>query len=95
MLNEDLLNYNALSIDDHLETLHNRLLKNFHDSCQIRTKLISPKDKLKPWINNELKVYIKRRDNFFSSKKINLISESFYNYFRNLVTKKIKSAKNK
>ena len=69
MLNEDLLNYNALSIDDHLETLHNRLLKNFHDSCPIRTKLISPKDKLKPWINNELKVYMKRRDNFFQLKE--------------------------
>ena len=93
MSSEDLYNYQATSIDDHLEFLHKRLIENYKNCCPIRSKTISPKDKIKPWINDELKQYMKRRENFFELFKRNLVSRQFYNYYRNLVSKKIRLAR--
>merc|ERR1711942_99130 len=42
MYAENLFNYEASSIDDHLEFLHERLLDNYKKCCPIRSKTISP-----------------------------------------------------
>ena len=93
MLAENILNYEATSINDHLEFLHNRLIENYKIYCPIRSKTVSPKDKIKPWIDDELKQYMRRRENFFELSKRNLVSRPFYNYFRNMVSKKIRIAR--
>ena len=82
---ENILNYEASSIDDHMYYLHNRLIENYKLCCPVRSKKISPKDKIKPWINDELKQYMRRRENFFELSKRKLVSRPFYNYYRNLV----------
>ena len=93
MLNENLIDYHSTNLDEHIELLHSKLLQNFYSCCPIKTKTISPKDKLKPWIDSNLKILMKRRQNFFNLYKQNLVSKQFYNYYRNMVTKKIRISK--
>ena len=94
LLNENLHVPNT-SIDNQAELLHNKLLENFKKFCPLRTKFISPKDKIKPWINDSLKYDMKQRTHYFNLFKRNLISANVYNSFRNAVTKKIRIAKQK
>ena len=94
LLNENLHSPNT-SIDIQIEHLHNKILENFKRFCPIKSKFISPKDKLKPWINDSLKLEMKQRNYYFNLFKRNLISINFYNSFRNGVTKRIRLAKQK
>ena len=86
-----MLGANLLGCD--LETLHFTLQENFCRCCPLKSKSISPKDRLKPWIGNDLKIYIKLRESYFCLFKRNLVSEQFYKSYRNFVTKKIRLAK--
>ena len=94
LLNENLHTPNT-SIDNQIEHLNSKILENFQRFCPVKTKFLSPKDKLKPWINDSLKRDMKQRNHYFNLYKRNLISNNFYNSFRNGVTKKIRIAKQK
>ena len=94
LLNEN-LHVPTTSIDNQIEHLHDRIIDNFKRFCPVKTKFISPKDKIKPWINESLKADLKQRDYYFNLFKRKLISVNFYNSFRNGVTKKIRIAKQK
>ena len=93
MLNANLQNSNAENIDESIEHLHGVILENFNNCCPIKTKFLSPKDILKPWINSSIKRDMKLREYYFKLFKLKRISKIFYNAVRNDVTKKIRYAK--
>ena len=93
METENLQIPNVYDIDERIEHLHGKILENFHISCPVKKKSISPKDKLKPWINDSIKRDMKQRAYYFKLYKLKRITKIFYNTFRNNVTKKIRFAK--
>ena len=62
---ENLYSPNVYDIDERVEHLHGKILKNFHISCPVKKKSISPKEKLKPWINDSIKRDMKQRAYYF------------------------------
>ena len=93
----DILSFPAIicenDIDRVAESLHETVLDKFNFFCPIKTKSVSPKDQVKPWIDVSLKRDIKTRQRNFQFFKRNVISRQTYNSFRNLVNSKIRMAK--
>ena len=69
------------------------LFKCYDNKCPIKTKTLSYKDKIKPWIDSELKVLIKRREKYFILYRQSKLDGNIYRTFRNYVTKKLRLAK--
>ena len=65
----------------------------YNNCCPIKTKVFSPKRLKKPWINNEILLNIKKRQNYFNLFKLGKISVDTYNRFRNNVTSQIRNSK--
>ena len=84
-------------IDDDTDAVITRLndyiLTTYNSCCPLKTKTLTQKGKEKPWINNDLKINIKRRQNVFALYKQNKISTNVCNRFRNRVTSQIRAAK--
>ena len=53
--------YDCEDVDSAMELLHDKILENFNRCCPIKTKFISPKDDLKPWITNNVKGEIRKK----------------------------------
>ena len=73
--------------------LHTKILEAYNESCPIKTKTVSVKDQLKPWITNSVKTKIKKRHNYLTLLKKGLISQREYNSYRNYVNSHIRFAK--
>ena len=109
MINESTLTemYHALSrdalweildednVDIAMELLHSKILSNFDKCCPIKTKFISPKDNVKPWINNHVKQSIRNKESLYKLYLRKLISLREYNVMKNRVTNIIRQAKRK
>ena len=80
-------------IDNAVLLFHENLLQMYNECCPIRTKSISIKDQLKPWINTQIKSLIKRRENMFKLFKRNLITRTEFTFIRNEVTSIIRNSK--
>jgi len=65
----------------------------YNDCCAIRSKCYSVKSIAKPWVNMELRAMIRRKHYLFKQFKSGGCTFSFYNNFKNIVSKQIKSAK--
>ena len=81
------------NINKSIELLHNKILKNYNIHCPIKTKYISPKDKIKPWINSNIKNKIKHKQKLFMLTKQNSIPHHIYYQYRNKVNSEVKRAK--
>ena len=82
-----------LDIDSAIYELDKLVFKCYNNVCPIKTKHISYKDETRPWIDNEIKILIKKRQNLFVLHKLNRISRLSYTSYRNYVTSIIRSAK--
>lgn len=80
-------------IDEAVIMLFNSINECYKVCCPIRVKTISPKDFRKPWITNEVKANVKRRQNYFILYRQNKISWDTYSRFRNYVTSQIRTSK--
>ena len=69
------------------------LLSYYNKHCPIKTKTISYKSKIKPWISNNIREDIRRRQSFYLLYKTGKMQKSTFNRFRNYVTLKIRTAK--
>ena len=65
----------------------------YRNCCPIKTKTISYKDSIKPWITKEIINFMKKRHNYFILYRKKIIPKKTYSNFRNFVTKKIRKAK--
>lgn len=83
------------SVDESMEIIHNQLLSDYNLCCPLKTKYISYKDNIKPWIDNSIKTKMKKRQLYFRLYKLNLITKREHNNFRNHVTSVIRIAKRK
>ena len=81
------------NVDIAIELLHNKILSNFNNCCPIKTKFISPKDALKPWINYRVKQEIRKKENLYKLFLRKLVTPREYNFVKNQVTNKIRRAK--
>ena len=97
----DVLSYRLFSFNfsQHHNVLFDKFLdlmfETYRECCPIKHKLITSKQAVGPWINNELKSKIKLRQSYYLLWKKGLLSETFCKNFRNKVTSEIRSAKKK
>ena len=93
LLQEDLGRVLELDIDSSIELLDKIILDNFNRFCPIKTKYVSPKDKMKPWITSSIKTKIKEKYYNYRLLKYNSITVQSYNQTRNEVTSLIRRSK--
>ena len=73
--------------------LHEKILQTYNQCCPIKTKIVSYKDSEKPWITNDIKRNMRKREMYFKLSKRNLMNVAEYNRFRNFVTNEIRLAR--
>ena len=61
--------------------------------CPLKSKIISYKNSIKPWISNEILSYIRKRHHYYILLRKKIISKKTYSNYRNFVTNKIRFAK--
>ena len=86
VLNTDNINDAVSSLDSVLWDCYNRC-------CPIKSKQISQKSILKPWISDRILQKIKKRQYYNSLCRRGLMSVAVFRRFRNLVSKSIRQAK--
>jgi len=89
------LNYNIRNrdFDAELTGFMEDLMRIYDDCCAIRAKRISVKSIAKPWVDGNLRNLIRRKHYLFGQFKSGGCSFVFYNDFKNMVSKQLKSAK--
>ena len=97
-LRSTLLTYNLDDlIDDDVNASMNDFsdfVFNIYDSCcPVKLKTLSPKSLKCPWINNEIKSHIRRRDAYAKLYKSGKVSKYLFNKYKNYVTNLIRNAK--
>ena len=80
-------------LDTSIKKLDDIILSNFNICCPIKTKKITAKDKLKPWVSGPLKILIKKKQIYYQLYKRELINENYYKNFKNFVTYQLRIAK--
>ena len=87
---------NLLDDDDvngSVSQLTNIINNCYNICCPMRTKTISHKSKLKPWITNEIISNIKLRNSYAVLYRQGKIPRDYYHRFRNYVTTQIRKSK--
>ena len=84
---------NVESIDIAIEQLDTIIMQHFDIHCPIITKIITNKDREKPWINSYIKTLIKNRENYYKLYKLNRITFEFFKHYRNFVSRKVTESK--
>ena len=74
------------NIENSVFLFHENLLQMYNECCPIKTKSISVKYQLKPWINPQVKALIERRENMFKIFKRSLITRTEFTFVRNELT---------
>ena len=88
---EDIVQKNSL--DRAVQLLDQKILELYNFHCPIKSKMVSPKDDEKPWINSYLKTLLKQRQKLFLLSKQSIVEPSEYRFFRNFVNNKLKQFK--
>ena len=84
---------NCENPDDAIENFARTIERIYKLCCPLKSKTISYKHKLKPWISHEIKQNIKKRHKLSLLNKLNRINRQTYTSFRNFVTNQIRKAK--
>ena len=90
---ENLTEILDLGVDQATDTLHRLISLNLDIHCPIKTKHVSPKDKIKPWITSEIKTKIKEKQYYFQLSKLDSYFKPVYNRKRNEITAIIRQSK--
>ena len=83
----------AIDISQDLDRLENKILQLYNTFCPVKHKILSYKDRLKPWISFDIRQSMKKRQIYFNLYRRGLLSANEYNKYRNLVNKQIRTAK--
>ena len=70
-----------LNVDESVEILHEKILECYNSCCPIITKTIRGNDITKPWITNEIKREIKKKQNLFILRNNGKISQEYFIFF--------------
>lgn len=84
---------NDLECEEALNYIINILNTTYDQCCPIRTKTISYKSQMKPWITNTIVQNIKKRQAYFLLYHQNKIPKNLYVRFRNFVTHQIRHSR--
>ena len=76
-----------------LRKLDKIIMDLYNTHCPIKHKIVSYKEKTKPWISLQIKQNMKTRQNYFRLYRRGLMSSGEYHRFRNFVTGQIRSAR--
>jgi len=71
----------------------NEIYTAYNACCPIRTKCISLRRYLKPWITNDVMKCIKRKHDLFLEYKNDFVDFEYYNSYKNLITKLLRRVK--
>ena len=85
--------YNSDNIDAAVQNLGNVLLNYFNTCCPIKTRTLSYKRKMKPWITNDIVGFIRTRQKYYMLYLQGRMRRETFSRFRNFVTLKIRAAK--
>ena len=81
------------NVDDQTKWLVDTLWEKYDYHCPTRTKTISYKSIIKPWIDQYLNHSIKEKHRLFKAYKLNRVPFEVYNNYKNRITKETKKAK--
>ena len=81
------------NLDDAFMKLDSILHQHLNQCCPIINKIVSKRDRIKPWINRDLKILINMRQQKYLSYRHRVITFEEYKPFRNYVNRQIDSAK--
>ena len=82
-------------INDSFGKLYEIVMCRYNECCPVKSKKMSYKDFLKPWITRDIKILIKKRQNLFLLFHNNKVSSQTYKRVRNYVSNKIRYEKNR
>ena len=85
--------FECTNVDDGFETFYFRLLSLYDTHCPVITKHVSYKDDIKPWIDYDVKMKIKKRHNYHVLQRVGKMSREAYCRYRNMVTSEIRKKK--
>jgi len=81
--------------DEAIENIYNVIFREFNNCCPIKSKTVSHKNLTKPWISEDIRNYIRKKEAYFILLKQNKLPIHFYRRYRNFVTNQIRNAKKK
>ena len=94
---DNLVNYieyiEYIDIDESINLLNSEKFLHFNIHCPIKTKYVSTKDIIKPWIKQSFKIKNKKRQSYMQLFKRNLTTKTVYNLFSNFVKNEIRNLK--
>ena len=88
---EDVIQEDDLNLT--MQNFSDLLFSNYDNCCPIKTKTLSHKTLKCPWISNEIKSHIKKRDAYAKLCKAGKIPKNLFRNYRNFVTNFIRQAK--
>ena len=86
---------NETDINEALIKLGNKMMECYNECCLIKTKIVSSKDQIIPWIYQSIKNNVVKRQNNYKLYQRGLFSERDYKYFRYFMNNQIRIAKKK
>ena len=72
---------------------NNRLMDLYNTNCPVISKTVSYKDLVKPWIDNDTKLKMRKRQEYLTLYKLGKMSKEAYCRYRNFVTAAIRNKK--
>lgn len=81
---------NSNNVDQGISDFIQKLYCLFNECCPVKTKSVSYKNLIKPWIDRDVKRKIKLRQNYHILYKQGKMSREYYTRYRNDVTSEIK-----
>ena len=84
---------NCSEIDEGFELFELKLMSLYDACCPVKTKNVSYKDDIKPWIDFDTKTKIKKRQNYHVLWRLGRMSGEAYRRYRNMVTSEIRTKK--
>jgi len=76
-----------------MESFHDRINEIYCESFPLKIKFLSRKRLSSPWLRGDLLSKIKLKSKYFKLLKLDLITNEFYNRYRNMVTNSVRNAK--
>ena len=76
----------SVDVNESFEQFYNIIMYHYNICCPIFEKSIKKKDIIKPWIDVETKIQIRKRDKFYKLYRVGLMPQRVYKKFRNKVT---------
>ena len=82
-----------IGVSEAISSLNDKIFEIYNESCPIKTKIITARDKKNPWVTQGVKFLVKQRDHSFRNMKRGITPPEAHRTVRNYVTDRLRVAK--